>query len=92
MRKPFVQLISIHAFVRKGGEAIQLPLLFCLITRRQKLDYMTILEAITTGFSSDSKLERVLLDFEVALWRAFETCFSSSKINWLQFPFHANNF
>ena len=38
VRKPFVELYLNHAFVHKGGEASQLPLLFCLMTRRQKLD------------------------------------------------------
>ena len=75
VRKPFFQLFSVHAFVRKGGEAIQLPLLFCLVTTRQNLDFVEILEAITTSFFSDNKLERVIFDFEAALWRAFETVF-----------------
>ena len=87
MRKPFVQLFSIHAFVRKDGEAIQLSLLFCLMTRRQKIDYVAILEAITTSFSSDNKLERVILDFEAALWRAFETVFPQAKLTGCSFHF-----
>ena len=67
VRKPFVQLFSIHAFMRKSGVAIQLPVLFCLMIRRQKLDYVAILEAITTSFFSGNRLERVILDFEAAL-------------------------
>ena len=51
------------------------------MTRRQKLDFfVAISEAITTSFSSDNKLESVILDFEAALWRAFETVFLQEKL------------
>ena len=87
VRKPFVQLFSFHAFVRKSGEAIQLPLLFCLMTRRQKLDYLAILEAILTSFSLDNKLEKVIFNFEAALWRDFETIFPQIKLTGSSFHF-----
>ena len=65
--KPFVQLFSILAFGPKSGQAIQLALMFCLMTICQKLDYTAILEAITTSFSSNNKLERAILDFKADL-------------------------
>ena len=90
--KRSVKLFSNHAFVRKSGEAIQLPILFCLVTRSQKLDFVAILEAITTSFSSDSKLERVILDFETALWRAFKVVFPQSKFTGCSFYFSQSLF
>ena len=67
--------------MRTSGEAIELPLLFFLMNRRQKIDYKAILEAIITSFSSDSKLKRVILDFEAASWKAFETVFPQAKLS-----------
>ena len=64
--KPFIQLFSIHVFARKSDEAIQLLLLFCLMTRRPKLDCVAISEDVTTSFFSNNKLERVILDFKAA--------------------------
>ena len=57
------------------------------MTRRQKLYYLAVLEAVTTGTSSDNKLERVILDFEAALWRAFETIFPQAKFTGCSFHF-----
>ena len=87
VRKLFIQLFSIHAFERKSGEAIQLPLSVCLMTRCQKLDFVTILEAVSTSFFSDSRLERVIFDFETALWRVFETVFPQAKLTGCSFHF-----
>ena len=87
LRNPFFQLFSIHAFALKSSEAIQLPLSFWLMTRRQKLDYVAILETINTSFSSNNESERVILDFKAALWRAFETVFPQVKLTGCSFHF-----
>ena len=44
--KPFTQLFSIHAFIRKDECAKQVPLVFCLMSGKKKRNYKHVLRAI----------------------------------------------
>ena len=70
VREPFVQLVSIHSYIKYGDCTKQVPLLFILMSRRKTTDYMAILYAITELLSSDIMVEEIVVDFEQALWRA----------------------
>ena len=50
VKPPFIQLFSIHAFVKSNDEIIQLSLAFCLMSRRQVADYKAIFEVIGGSF------------------------------------------
>ena len=39
INKPFLQLYSIHSFIKKDGELLQVPLAFILMTKRRSIDY-----------------------------------------------------
>lgn len=69
IRKPFVQLLSIHAFVKKDGALKHIPLCFVLMSHRRKRDYRKVFEAVKALLGTSIKLREVVSDFEAAIWR-----------------------
>jgi MULE transposase domain len=69
VRRPFAQLLSIHAFVRKNGTLKHVPLCFVLMSHRRKRDYRIVFKAIKNLMPSISVRE-IMSDFEAALWRS----------------------
>lgn len=70
VREPFVQLLSIHSFIKSGDTTKQVPLLFIIMSRRKTTDYKVVLDAIVELLPSDLLLEEVVVDFERAIWSA----------------------
>ena len=71
-KEPFKQLASIHSFIKSEGKMKQVPLAFIIMSRRQTVDYTTVLEAIFKLLPTKSKVKEVVLDFERAMWSAFK--------------------
>ena len=65
--KPFVRLWSIHAFFKsESGDSVkQEPLMFILISRRSKPDYVTVLQAVR-NMRPSLQVKTFILDFEAA--------------------------
>ena len=83
----FVQLFSIHAFVKSNGDMIQVPLAFCIMSRRQSSDYSLIFEAIAASFESPPRVQRIVLDFESAVWKSIRQVFPSVELRGCSFHF-----
>ena len=74
VRRPFTQLLTVNAFVRQGTATKQLPILVCIMSRRRKGDYIAVLESVKDKLGQ-TRLQRFVLDFEDAMWRAISTVF-----------------
>lgn len=68
-KEPFIQLYSIHCFVRSGDIMKQTPLCFILMTRRKKEDYKAVFRAIA-ALTPGRQVEEITADFEAAVWSA----------------------
>jgi hypothetical protein len=72
VKKPFVQLYSIHVFVKRDGGLKQVPLLYVLMSSRRKRDYRAVLRSIKDRALANGqtlRVESLVTDFEAALWR-----------------------
>ena len=72
VRNPFKQLMSIHAFVKKGDSICHVPLLFVLMSGKKKNDYRAVFRYLIEEVLSHTlpAVNEILLDFESAIWLA----------------------
>ncbi|KAL3892039.1 hypothetical protein ACJMK2_004279, partial [Sinanodonta woodiana] len=63
------QLMSIHAFIEWNGAQKQFPLVFCLMSRKTKSDYLAMFRSLQSSLGHIS-IEGFVLDFEKAAWIA----------------------
>ncbi len=78
--RPFYQLFSIHAFIRSGQCAKQVPLAFAIMSRRVTQDYVAVLEAVKSALPAEPAVECVTADFESAAWQAVRRVFPDVRI------------
>ena len=69
MREPFVQLFSLHAFVRRDACEKQVPLAFIVMSRRTAPDYTAALQAVIDALPSPPSVKTITTDFEKGIWR-----------------------
>ena len=88
VNEPYKQMYSIHAFVKSGDASKQLPLLFILMSRRRKNDYVAVFNELTKIMNpTGPNVMSVMVDFERAIWSALEVVFPSVNIQGCAFHF-----
>ena len=80
-RKPFSQLMTVNAFVKKDDHAKQIPLLFVLMSGRKKSDYRKVFEELLEILPSAPKVQQITLDFEKATWAALRKVLPRAKLH-----------
>ncbi|KAK3086339.1 hypothetical protein FSP39_017052 [Pinctada imbricata] len=84
IHKPFPQLFTIHAFIQKESCMKQVPLLFVMMSRRQKKDYDKVFQHIRSPLPN-ARVQSFTLDFEAATWRSIQEVFPEADIRGCSF-------
>ena len=78
VRAPFVQLFSVHAFIRQRDNLKQMSLAYYLISGKSTKEYEAIFTALPRLLSRRNLgVKSVILDFEAAAWVALRKVFHS---------------
>ena len=74
VKAPFMQLYSIHAFIKGEEQVKQVPLVFVLMSRRRKRDYKEVMQCIKR-ITPEVNLQTLVADFETSFWKAIRSVY-----------------
>ncbi|KAI8508520.1 hypothetical protein Bbelb_136190 [Branchiostoma belcheri] len=74
VRPPFTQMFSIHAFIRQGEDYKQIPLVFVLMSGKEKRDYKKVFQKVKEMLQ-EPRVEHFVMDFEDGMWGAIRSVF-----------------
>ena len=86
-RHPFTQLFTVNAFVKKDDHVKQVPLAFVLMSGRKKGDYKAVLQALLSILPNNSRVKKITLDFEKAMWSVTRQVLPNIKLMGCSFHF-----
>jgi len=81
VRSPFVQLLSIHSYIKAAGTMKQVPLMFVLMSRRKTTDYVAVFRELLMLLPGDPEVIEIVVDFERAVWSALKKCLPSVPVH-----------
>lgn len=76
VQEPFVQLTSIHSFIRSS----EVPLCFAGMSRRKSSDYKAVFNALIDLIPTKPEVQQMVLGFERVMWWAIDHCFPTVLI------------
>jgi hypothetical protein len=68
-KAPFMQLFTINCFISSGAATKQVPLLYVIMSRRRKKDYLAVFRSLLHLLPRTS-VQKFVADFEKGLWNA----------------------
>ena len=80
VKKPFVQLYSIHVFVRHDDNIKQVPVAFFIMSGRSKRDYKVVFRQLLDVLPRAASVKNIVMDFEQAVWRAARKVFPACRL------------
>ena len=82
VRKPFYQLLTVHCFIKKDGISKQVPLVYAVMSGKEKNDYVAVFRAIRAALPVRPSVREAMLDFEMAIWKAMDDVFPEVSTKW----------
>ena len=79
VKKPFMQLFSVHVIIKSGDCMKQIPVAFVLMSRRRKKDYIKVFKKLLDLVDSP-QVEKIMLDFEAAMWSALRELMANGTL------------
>ena len=73
--EPFIQLLSIHSFIKSGTRWSKFPFVLFWWLVSKKIEYSVIFRTIIGLLSTEPAVKKIIVDFERAVWPAFGRCF-----------------
>ena len=78
-RPPFTQLLTVNTFVKQDDHAKQVPLLFVVMSGKNKKDYRKVFKQLLEILPTAPAVKRITLDFEKAVWAVLRNLFPDVK-------------
>ena len=81
VKKPFVQLFTIHSFIKQKSNIKRVPLAFIFMTGKSKKDYKIAFEAFRDLLLPKSGVpDAIVMDYEAAIWSGVRKVFPNINI------------
>ena len=74
-----MQLFTINCFISSGAATKQVPLLYVIMSRRRKKDYLAVFRSLLHLLPRTS-VQKFVADFEKGLWNALRQLFPGIPI------------
>ena len=80
VRKPFMQLYSIHSFIKCGASVKQVSLALILMSFKRRRDYLKVFCKLLDVLPQPHRVQEFIMDFEHASWQAVSSVFPTANI------------
>ena len=90
-RPPFTQLLTVNAFVKQDDHSKQVPLLFVVMSGKNKKDYRKVLKKLLEILPTAPAVKQITIDFEKARMECPEKPFPRSQASKLRVPLDAGS-